>query len=240
MKHTHCRRPAPPAPMPSPAELFLLSCSCGAFTSTWAWQEEGRVGGALIHCVCLPKGSHKAHNGPCIMRRRREGIDEASIRKFTQPSQFSSQASSYASHFALNAFLHYISALIAFKARRATFCLIDPLCTAWVGHEFHETCHSVTFYFMKKDSKRCCDTTMPESIHTKDESKCGSAFAFILVWIDQYNECNGMTSFMEFVICCNWSFIIYSQDSPTLQNVNIQTDIFQCQGKRWSAKASLC
>ena len=44
-------------------------------------------------------------------------------------------------------------------------------------HEFHQT--SVTFYFMKKDSKRCCDTTMPESIHTKDESKCSSAFAFI-------------------------------------------------------------
>ena len=47
-------------------------------------------------------------------------------------------------------------------------------------HEFHENCHSVTFYFMKIDSKRCCDSTTPESIHTKDESKCGSAFAFIL------------------------------------------------------------
>ena len=46
-------------------------------------------------------------------------------------------------------------------------------------HEFHETCHSVTFYFMKKDPKRCCDTTTPESIHTKDESKSSSAFAFI-------------------------------------------------------------
>ena len=47
-------------------------------------------------------------------------------------------------------------------------------------HEFHEICHSVTFNFMKKkDSKRCCDTTMPESIHTKDESKRGSAFAVI-------------------------------------------------------------
>ena len=47
------------------------------------------------------------------------------------------------------------------------------------GREFHETCHSVTFHFMKKDSKRCCDTTTPESIHTKDESKRGSVFAFI-------------------------------------------------------------
>ena len=53
-------------------------------------------------------------------------------------------------------------------------------------HEFHETCHSVAFHFMKKDSKRCLDTTTPESIHTtpesihtKDESKRGTAFAFI-------------------------------------------------------------
>ena len=45
--------------------------------------------------------------------------------------------------------------------------------------EFHETCHSVTFYFVKKDSKRCRDTSTPESVHTKDESKRGSAFAFI-------------------------------------------------------------
>ena len=46
-------------------------------------------------------------------------------------------------------------------------------------HELHETCHSVTFYFMIKDSKRCCDTTTPESIHTKDESKRDSVFAII-------------------------------------------------------------
>ena len=37
----------------------------------------------------------------------------------------------------------------------------------------------IPVHFMKKDSKRCCDTTTPESIHTKDESKRGSAFAFI-------------------------------------------------------------
>ena len=46
-------------------------------------------------------------------------------------------------------------------------------------HEFYETSHSVTFYYMKKDSKRCCVTTMPESIHTKDDSKRSFAFAFI-------------------------------------------------------------
>ena len=66
-------------------------------------------------------------------------------------------------------------------------------------HEFHETGHSDAFYFMKEDSKRCCDTTTPESIHTKDESKRGSTFAFIFVWIDQYNECNRMTSVMKFM-----------------------------------------
>ena len=46
-------------------------------------------------------------------------------------------------------------------------------------HEFHEIRHSVTSYFMNKDSKQCCDTSTLESIHTKDESKRGSAFAFI-------------------------------------------------------------
>ena len=46
-------------------------------------------------------------------------------------------------------------------------------------HEFHENHHSVTVYFIEKNSKQCCDTTTPESIHTKDESKRGSAFAFI-------------------------------------------------------------
>ena len=62
------------------------------------------------------------------------------------------------------------------RARRMADCLRG---TAETQHEFHETCHSVTFYFMKKDTKRCCETTTPESIHTKDESKRGSAFAFI-------------------------------------------------------------
>ena len=46
-------------------------------------------------------------------------------------------------------------------------------------HEFQENCRSVTFYSMKWDTKWCCDTTTPESIHTKDESKSNSAFAFI-------------------------------------------------------------
>ena len=35
------------------------------------------------------------------------------------------------------------------------------------------------FISWKKDSKRCCHTTRPESIHTNYESKRGSALAFI-------------------------------------------------------------
>ena len=53
------------------------------------------------------------------------------------------------------------------------------------------------FYLIKKDSKRCCDTTTPESIHTKDESKRGFAFAFIfgvnwpLQWMKQNDKFHG-------------------------------------------------
>ena len=36
------------------------------------------------------------------------------------------------------------------------------------------------FISRKKDSKRCCDTTMPESIHTKDESKLQFSACFHL------------------------------------------------------------
>ena len=40
---------------------------------------------------------------------------------------------------------------------------------------------AIPLYFIswKKESKWCRDTTTPESIHTKDESKRGSAFGFI-------------------------------------------------------------
>ena len=64
------------------------------------------------------------------------------------------------------------------EALQIAFCRIMMRPASFQG-EFHETCHSVTFYFMKEDSRQCCDTTTPESIHTKDESKRGSAFAFI-------------------------------------------------------------
>ena len=70
--------------------------------------------------------------------------------------------------------------------------------------------HSISW----KDSKRCWDTTMPELIYTKDESKCGFAFAFIfgVNWLWRCGvtasfgvffheiKCNGITSFMEFML----------------------------------------
>ena len=38
--------------------------------------------------------------------------------------------------------------------------------------------HYILFH-EKKHSKRCCDTTTTESIHTEEESKRGSALALI-------------------------------------------------------------
>ena len=56
----------------------------------------------------------------------------------------------------------------------------------WAGLCLYKQCMNsmklvipLHFTSWKKDSKRCCDTTTPESIHTKDESKRGSAFAFM-------------------------------------------------------------
>ena len=90
------------------------------------------------------------------------------------------------------------------------------------GHEFHETCHSVTFHSFKKDSKRCCDKTTPESIHTKDESKRGAAFAFIFdvnwpvltvnvtEWQVSLNSCscfNGLIHCQS--LDCFYSYVFY-------------------------------
>ena len=73
----------------------------------------------------------------------------------------------------------YKNLVLAGRAKGKNQVLPRTLVHTQSLHEFHETHHSVTFYFIEKDSKRCCDTTTPESIHTKDESKSGSVFAFI-------------------------------------------------------------
>ena len=54
----------------------------------------------------------------------------------------------------------------------------ERLLPALPGSLFYDST-LVRHFMKKKDSKRYCDTTTPESIHTKDESKRGSAFAFI-------------------------------------------------------------
>ena len=74
-----------------------------------------------------------------------------------------------------NFFWHNIPGHFIVQVTRTTIIVTSQ----HIYHEFHETGHSFTFYFMKKDSKWCCDTTTSESIHTKDESKRDSAFAFI-------------------------------------------------------------
>ena len=54
-------------------------------------------------------------------------------------------------------------------------------------HEFHEACHSVTSH--------CTGQFTP-----KMKANAVLLLLSSLVRIDQYNECNGMTSFMEFMI----------------------------------------
>ena len=73
-------------------------------------------------------------------------------------------------------------------------------------HEFHETCHSDTFYFRKKKkTPNDAVTPQPQSQFTpKMKANAVSRLLSSLVWIDQYNECNRMTSFMEFMISFVW------------------------------------
>ena len=98
---------------------------------------------------------------------------------------------------------------------------------SWDFHKFHGNCHSVTFYFMEKDSKWCCDNTVPESIHTKDESKHGLRLLSSLVWIDQYNQCNGKKSFMEFMLCWHLSYTKMPNIWKLLVNIMIQKYVLQ-------------
>ena len=83
----------------------------------------------------------------------------------------------------LRVFVHrvFVHRYEHFKMRDFNFLISSPqlqgVWNCWPAyHDYHETCHFVKFYFMKKEP---CDTATPQSIHTKDESKCCSAFAFI-------------------------------------------------------------
>ena len=51
--------------------------------------------------------------------------------------------------------------------------------TSWIPWNLSFHYNMYILFHEKKDSKQCRDTLTPESIHTKDESKRGSAFAFI-------------------------------------------------------------
>ena len=53
----------------------------------------------------------------------------------------------------------------------------------------------------KKDSKRCCDTKRQSQFTPKMKANAASRLLSSLVWIDHYNQCNGMTTFMEFMTC---------------------------------------
>ena len=84
--------------------------------------------------------------------------------------------------------------------KTAYSCTMTAQQRAGAQHEFHET-HSVTFYFRKK--KKTPDdavTPLRQSQFTpKMKANAVPRLLSSLVWIDHYNECNGMTTFMEFM-----------------------------------------
>ena len=85
-------------------------------------------------------------------------------------------------------------------------------------HEFHETCHSVAFYFMKKKTPND-DVTLQFQGQFTPKMKANPIPRLLssLVWIDHYNQCNGMTSFMEFMLCNREKS--YSQHGPYLLKI---------------------
>ena len=65
-------------------------------------------------------------------------------------------------------------------------------------HEFHEACHSFTFLFREKRTPNGAVTPQRQSQFTpKMKANAKPRLLSSLVWIDQCNECNGMTCFME-------------------------------------------
>ena len=57
------------------------------------------------------------------------------------------------------------------------------------NHLFHETCHSITFYFMKKKTLNDAVTSQHHSQFTpKVKANVVPRLLSSLVWIDQYNE----------------------------------------------------
>ena len=83
--------------------------------------------------------------------------------------------------------------------------LLGGVCLMLLGliwsfyHELYETCHSVTFYFMKKTPNSAVTPQRQSQFTPKMKANAVPLLLSSLVWIDQYNECNGMKSFMEFM-----------------------------------------
>ena len=68
------------------------------------------------------------------------------------------------------------------------------------SHEFRKAYHSITFYFMKKTPDDAVTPQRQSQFTPKMKANAVPRLLSFLVWIDQYNECNEMTSFMECMI----------------------------------------
>ena len=82
------------------------------------------------------------------------------------------------------------------------------------SHEFHEACHSVTLYFMKKYSKRYCDTTTRQnwSDHQHDNMYISLPMVTTLHYHTLYNDYVHQQTARAVDLCNIYSFscILYS------------------------------
>ena len=69
----------------------------------------------------------------------------------------------------------------------------------WI-HEFHENHHSVSFFHKKKPPNDAVTPQRQSQFTPKMKANAVSRLLSSLVWIDQYNDCNGMTSFKKFML----------------------------------------
>ena len=78
-------------------------------------------------------------------------------------------------------------------------CLWRLIYCCHAEHEFHETCHSVTFISWKKTPNDAMTPQRQSQFTPKMKANAVPRLLSSLVWIDSCNECNWMTIFMEFM-----------------------------------------
>ena len=102
-------------------------------------------------------------------------------------------------------------------------------------HEFHETCHSVTFIVLVNSHQRWKQTRNRVCFHLWCELTL-ALWCHSIVWglFFQAIKCNGMTSFMEFMFSL-WRFMNFSMGSSCdRKRCLTQTHSHTCDRNYWN------